>query len=192
MVQNQNQRTITINQSNLELVQGDITQQVVDALVTAANSGLRGGGGVDGAIHRVGGPSILEACRRIGSCPTGEARITGAGNLSARFVIHAVGPVYETYDNPDKAAALLAGAYRNSLALAAEHQVRSIAFPSISTGIYGYPVEPAAEVALSTVATFLREQPVPDPTITLVRFVLFDAHTFAAYQRAAETLEEQT
>lgn len=172
---------VVINNALLELVQGDITHQDTDAIVNAANSGLRGGGGVDGAIHRAAGPSLLEECRRIGSCPTGSARITGAGNLAARFVIHAVGPIY---DEEPEAAALLASAYRSSLALATQHQAHSIAFPSISTGIYSYPVAEAAHIALSTVVDYVRDH----PDITLARFVLFDAHTFDTYRQALEEL----
>lgn len=168
---------VTIEQSRLELVQGDITQQTTDAIVNAANSGLRGGGGVDGAIHRAGGPRILEECRQIGGCPTGEARITGAGNLPVRFVIHAVGPIYQ--GNPEQAAPLLASAYRSSLELASQHGVRSVAFPSISTGVYAYPVDQAARVALSTVIGYLAGH----TDIELVRFVLFDQSTLAAYRQ---------
>lgn len=173
---------VTINQARIELVQGDITQQSTDAIVNAANSSLRGGGGVDGAIHRAGGPGILEECRRIGSCPTGEARITGAGNLAARYVIHAVGPIY--HDDAQRAAPLLASAYRRSLEVAAQHGVRTIAFPSISTGAYAYPVDSAATVALETVIAYLRQH----PDIELVRFVLFDKDTLAAYQQALQTI----
>lgn len=176
---------VTINQSLLDLVQGDITQQETDAIVNAANSSLRGGGGVDGAIHRAGGSAILEACKHIGSCPTGEARITGAGNLRARHVIHAVGPIYHT--DPARAANLLARAYRASLDLALQHQSRSVAFPSISTGAYGYPVNGAAPIALSTVIDFLQQH----PEIELVRFVLFDQATFAAYQQALAQLVDE-
>lgn len=171
-----------IDRSVLELVQGDITRQSTDAIVNAANSSLLGGGGVDGAIHRAGGPTILEECRRVGPCPTGEARITGAGNLAARYVIHAVGPIYQ--GDPERAAPLLASAYRSSLELASQYGVRTIAFPSISTGAYAYPVEDAAAVALETVITYLQSH----PEIELVRFVLFDTHTFATYQRVLERL----
>jgi O-acetyl-ADP-ribose deacetylase (regulator of RNase III) len=166
----------------IELAQGDITRESTDAIVNAANTGLRGGGGVDGAIHRAGGPAILEECRRIGGCPTGEAVITTGGNLRARYVIHTVGPIYRDgrHGEPD----LLAGAYRSSMKLAKQHHLSSIAFPSISTGVYGYPVEEAAPVALRVVLDEL-EQP---ETITLVRFVLFDERTYAAYQAAWESL----
>lgn len=140
---------------------GDITREEVDAIVNAANSSLLGGGGVDGAIHRAGGPAILEACRRIRATthpkglPTGEAVITTGGNLPARHVIHTVGPVYGLYDGEE--ARLLAACYRNSLALAADHGLETIAFPAISTGVYGYPKDEAARVALATVRLALEE-----------------------------------
>jgi len=173
---------VRINQSVLEIVQGDITQQATDAVVNAANSSLMGGGGVDGAIHRAGGPAILEECKqivkKIGRLPTGEAVITTAGKMPARYVIHTVGPIYHggTSGEPE----LLANAYRNSLKLAAEKGLESVSFPSISTGAYGYPVAEAAEIALRTVADFLRK----DTRVKLVRFVLFDDRTFRAYQDA--------
>ncbi len=168
-------------QSNLELVQGDITRQDTDAIVNAANSGLRGGGGVDGAIHRAGGPEIMAECRRIGGCPTGSAVITTGGSLAARHVIHAVGPRWRDggHGEPD----LLAGAYRASLQVAVENGLRSVAFPSISTGIYGYPIEQAARVALGAVAEFLRESP---GSLDLVRFVLFTAADYAVYEAAVD------
>lgn len=199
---------ITIKAARLELAQGDITRQDTDAIVNAANSSLLGGGGVDGAIHRAGGPTILAECKHLGGCPTGEARITGAGNLPARYVIHAVGPVYSgkpgQFDagllvkrlfkfgadrrvfsgTPEEDAALLAGAYRSSLELASQHGARSIAFPSISTGAYGYPVREAAPIALATVAHYLQHH----PEIDLVRFVLFDERTFDGYQHALQHL----
>lgn len=174
---------VRVNKSLLELVQGDITHQQTDAIVNAANSSLLGGSGVDGAIHRAGGPSILEECRQIGGCPTGEARITGGGRLPAAHVIHTVGPIY--WASGKQAESLLTSAYRNSLKLASQHQVRSIAFPSISTGAYGYPVEEAAPVALKTVISYLHDH----PEIEVVRFVLFDRHTFDAYQKALKNLE---
>ncbi len=164
----------------LELVQGDITCVRADALVTAANEGLRGGGGVDGAIHAAGGPQILAECRRIGGCPTGRAVATQAGNLPARWVIHAVGPIWHggTQGEPE----LLASAYRCSLELAASLGARSIAFPSISTGVYGYPVGAAATTALATVLAHLEREVLPE----LVRFVLFDPATREAYEVALE------
>lgn len=168
-----------IGDARLELVRGDIVQQDTDAIVNAANPSLRGGGGVDGAIHRAGGPAILQECLRIGGCATGEARITGGGRLPARFVIHAVGPVY--VDGRRGEAALLASAYRRSLDLAVAHALRSVAFPSISTGAYGYPLAEAAPVALGTAATFLQEHP---SGLGLVRFVLFSAGDLDAYATA--------
>ena len=168
---------VKIGNADLELVQGDITQQDTDAIVNAANPGLSGGGGVDGAIHRAGGPEILEECRRLGGCPPGEARITTGGRLEARYVIHAVGPVY--YGGQAGEPEKLASAYRSSLELASQHGLRSVAFPSISTGAYGYPVERAAPIALGTVIDYMRQH----PEIELVRFVLFDTPTFAVYER---------
>lgn len=167
----------------LELVQGDITQQVTDAIVNAANSGLAGGGGVDGAIHRAGGPKIMEECRKIGGCPTGEARITTGGNLGARHVIHAVGPVYR--DGVSGEDRLLASAYRNSLRLAVENGLRSVAFPSLSTGAYRYPLRDAADVALSTVIGFLQNE---RHGLELVRFVLFDGRTQEEYEKVLRRL----
>jgi O-acetyl-ADP-ribose deacetylase len=166
----------------LELVQGDITREETDAIVNAANSGLLGGGGVDGAIHRAGGPVILEQCRKIGGCPTGQAVITSGGRLKARFVIHTVGPVYR--DGHHGEAELLASAYHNSLALAKERSLKSIAFPSISTGIYGYPVADAARIALGVI----RETTKNSGSLEVVRFVLFDEVTYGAYQAAREEL----
>ncbi len=171
----------------LELVQGDITQQATDAIVNAANSGLAGGGGVDGAIHRAGGPKIMEECRKIGGCPTGEARITTGGNLEARYVIHAVGPVYR--DGVSGEDRLLASAYRSSLRLAVENSLRSVAFPSLSTGAYHYPLRDAADVALSTVVGFLQNE---RHGLELVRFVLFDGRTQEEYERVLRRLSPHT
>lgn len=165
--------------TTIDLRLGNITHEAVDAIVNAANRSLLGGGGVDGAIHAAGGPAILEECRRIGGCPTGEARITGAGRLPARHVIHAVGPVFR--DGGPEDAELLAAAYRNSLALAREHGLRRVAFPSISTGAYGYPIAAAARVALGTVASECRAHP---GSLDLVRFVLFSAADLAVYEAA--------
>ncbi|MBC7262278.1 MAG: O-acetyl-ADP-ribose deacetylase [Chloroflexi bacterium] len=173
---------VTIGKSKLELVQGDITQQDTEAIVNAANPSLLGGGGVDGAIHRAGGPQILEECRRIGGCPPGEARITSGGKLKAKYVIHAVGPIYRGGTQGE--AETLANAYRYSLKLASEHGIKSVAFPSISTGAYGYPIEQAAPIALRTVMDYLQSH----PEIELVRFVLFGSAAYEAYERALKEL----
>ena len=174
----------TVGGATLELVQGDITHQDVDAIGNAANSGLRGGGGVDGAIHRAGGPAIMAECRRIGGCPTGSAVITTGGDLPARHVIHAVGPVWHGGGGGE--ADLLAGAYRTSLQVAVENGCRTVAFPSISTGVYGYPIAEASRVALAAVARFLREDP---GKLDLVRFVLFTARDLAVYEEALGELD---
>ena len=166
----------------VELVQGDITQQEVHAIVNAANTGLRGGGGVDGAIHRAGGPEIMAQCRRIGGCATGDAVITTGGDLPARHVIHTVGPIYRGGSSGEEQ--LLAGAYRRSLEVAVENDLRSVAFPSISTGVYGYPIRQAARTALRTAMDYLKEHP---GVLDLVRFVQFSA---ADHQVYAEALEE--
>lgn len=172
-----------IRGATLELVQGDITVQEVDAIVNAANSRLAGGGGVDGAIHRRGGPTIMEETRQKypDGCPTGSAVISGAGRLKAKYVIHAVGPVWRGGTNQE--AELLASAYRRSLQLAVEHQCQSVAFPALSTGAYGYPIDQAAQIALKTVRDFLAEHGRPE----LVRFVLFDER---AYRHFADALEQ--
>jgi len=169
-------RTVQIGHARLELVEGDITTQDTEAIVNAANTSLLGGGGVDGAIHRAGGPQILEECRKIGGCPTGEARITSGGGLAARWVIHTVGPIYR--DGKHGEAELLAGAYRNSLRLAGERGIGTVAFPSISTGAYGYPIADAARIALTTVIAFLKAH----PEIVLVRFVLFGQAALRTYE----------
>jgi O-acetyl-ADP-ribose deacetylase (regulator of RNase III) len=176
-----------VNGVKLRLKQGDITRENVDAIVNAANSSLMGGGGVDGAIHRAGGPAILEECKKIvakqGTLPTGKAVITTGGNLPARHVIHTVGPIWRggNHDEP----ALLASAYRESLKLAVRNNLATIAFPSISTGVYSYPVEKAAVVALKTVADFLKDSP---GTLREVTFVLFDSRTMEAYREAMGNL----
>jgi len=162
------------------LEEGDITRQNTEAIVNAANARLAGGGGVDGAIHRAGGPVIMEECRRIGYCPTGQAVMTTGGELQARWVIHTVGPIYQGGTRGE--AGLLASAYRESLKLAQKKGIRTLAFPSLSTGAYGYPLEEAAAVAVKTVADYLRAQPVFDR----VGFVLFGQQAYAAYGRAAE------
>ncbi|OQZ03543.1 MAG: O-acetyl-ADP-ribose deacetylase [Candidatus Brocadia sp. UTAMX1] len=173
---------ITIKKSFLELFEGDITEQETDAIVNAANSSLLGGGGVDGAIHRVGGPAILEGCKKVGGCPTGEARITTGGNLKAKYVIHTVGPIY--YDGKRNEPELLANAYKNSLVLASQYKIRSLAFPSISTGAYGFPMNEAAVIALKTVITYLRTH----VDIQVVRFVLFNLKAFQIYENALKGL----
>jgi len=172
---------VTIGPCRLLLVRGDITLQDADAIVNAANSSLLGGGGVDGAIHRAGGPAILEECRALraqqGSCPTGGAVLTSGGRLKARHVIHAVGPVWHGGGGGEER--LLADAYRNSLSLALEHDVRSIAFPSISTGAYGFPIERASRIAFSTVSEFVRDHGRPQE----VRFVVFSNSDYDMYAR---------
>jgi O-acetyl-ADP-ribose deacetylase (regulator of RNase III) len=175
---------VQINKQTLELVEGDITAQEVDAIVNAANSQLAGGGGVDGAIHRKGGSTIMAETRvkYPEGCPTGSAVISGAGNLEARFVIHAVGPVWGGGNRGE--AELLAGAYRRCLELAVEHECNSIAFPSLSTGAYRYPVDQAARVALATVIDFLKEHGKPE----LVRFSLFGRPAYNAFTQALEEL----
>ncbi len=168
----------------LRLVVGDITKIRVDAIVNAANSRLAGGGGVDGAIHRAGGPAIMRELDAIregkGGCPTGSAVATGSGSLPAKHVFHAVGPIYR--DGRHREPELLASCYRTCLDLAAEHGVRSISFPAISTGAYGYPLEEAARIALETIAARLREDSCP---VKDVLFVLFDQGTYNEYARIA-------
>jgi O-acetyl-ADP-ribose deacetylase len=179
---------IMINQSRLSLIQGDITRQNTDAIVNAANSSLMGGGGVDGAIHRAGGPQILEECKQIvatqGRLPAGKAVITTGGRLPAKYVIHTVGPVW--YGGQNKEAETLAGAYRESLRLAEKNRLKSLSFPSISTGAYGYPVDRAAGVAMETVIAFLKSEAA---SLQQVVFVLFDKSTYDAY---AIALQAQT
>ena len=165
-----------IGTSVLELVRGNIVEKTTDAIVNAANTTLLGGGGVDGAIHRAGGPAILEECRRLGGCAVGDARITTGGRLPARWVIHTVGPVYR--DGRHGEAELLASAYRRSLEVAVAHALESVAFPSISTGAYRFPVEEAAATALATVVSALAG---PVSSLALVRFVLFSEADLAAY-----------
>jgi len=162
----------------MEALQTDITRLPVDAIVNAANSTLLGGGGVDGAIHRAAGPELLAECQRLGGCPTGEARITAGYRLPARHVIHTVGPVW--HGGAHGESELLAACYRNSLALAARHGVRSIAFPAISCGVYGYPVEPATQIAVREVSHFLAGH----DAIERVVFACFSPDVLAAYRRA--------
>ncbi len=162
----------------IEIVEGDITQQDVDAIVNAANTTLLGGGGVDGAIHRAAGPELLAECRALGGCPTGEARITRGHRLRARWVIHTVGPVWR--DGRSGEDALLASCYRASLALARERGLRTIAFPSISTGAYRFPLERAARIAIREVRAFLERE----PSIEKVFLVCFDRRAHEAYGKA--------
>ncbi len=159
----------------IEAIQGDITRQQLDAIVNAANESLLGGGGVDGAIHRAAGPGLLDECRGLNGCPTGEARITDGYRLPAQNVIHTVGPVW--HGGNDGEAELLAACYRNSLALAESHEISSIAFPAISTGAYGYPPEDAARIAVETVRAHEPQH------VALVRFVCFDQDTRDLYHR---------
>ena len=168
---------IKIGSSLLELVEGDITKQDTEAIANAANSNLAGGGGVDGAIHRAGGPSIMDECGKIGGCPTGEARLTSGGNLMAKYVFHAVGPIYSGGANGEPE--LLKNAYLSCLNLASKNAVKSIAFPSISTGVYGYPIEEAARTALTTVIDYLKTH----QEINLVRFVLFGSDAYSKYEK---------
>ncbi|MCA1990182.1 MAG: O-acetyl-ADP-ribose deacetylase, partial [Desulfarculus sp.] len=167
-----------IGKTRLVLLQGDITRQEVDAIVNAANSRLAGGGGVDGAIHAAGGPEIMAECRKLGGCPTGQAVITTGGRLPAKRVIHAVGPIYR--GRPEDAL-LLASAYRSSIDLAAVHGIRRIAFPSLSTGAYGYPLGEAAAIALQTVKAAILAH---DDAFDEVRFVLFGHEAHEAFREA--------
>ncbi len=179
--------TYTVNQAKISIIQGDITRQATDAIVNAANSGLMGGGGVDGAIHRAGGPAILEECIQIvsrrGHLPTGQAVITTAGDMKTKHVIHTVGPIWHggSQDEPS----LLASAYRESLKLAAANNLSSVSFPSISTGAYGYPLDKAAPIALKEVTAFLKQP----SSIKEVVFVLFDTRTFEAYKNALQKMK---
>jgi len=166
-----------INKGLLSLTEGDITGQDTEAIVNAANRSLLGGGGVDGAIHRAGGPEILKECRKIGGCATGEAVITTGGDLRAEYVIHTVGPVYR--DGLHNEPELLGNAYLNSLKLASSKNIKSISFPSISTGAYGYPLEEAARIALGTSVKYLKE----NSDIDLIRFVLFGKDALAKYEK---------
>jgi O-acetyl-ADP-ribose deacetylase (regulator of RNase III) len=177
---------VSLNQVKLSVIQGDITQQATDAIVNAANPSLMGGGGVDGAIHRAGGPAILEECKQIvsrqGRLPTGKAVITTGGNLKAKSVIHTVGPIW--HGGNQRESELLASAYRESLKLAAKNNLSSVSFPSISTGAYGYPIAEAAKIAINTVASFLKENATSTKEVI---FVLFDSKTFQSY---ASVLDE--
>ena len=177
---------IKIKNTVLELIKGDITKQDVDAIVNAANSSLMGGGGVDGAIHRAGGPKILEECKeivkKINFLPTGEAVITTGGNLKAKYVIHTVGPIYRGGNNNE--SQLLANAYKNSLKLGKKHGIKTIAFPSISTGAYRYPLEEAAEIALKTIIDFIKNE----NHYEKVKMVLFGENALAVYEKVLKKL----
>jgi O-acetyl-ADP-ribose deacetylase len=178
-----------IGKTKLTLKRGDITKEIVDAIVNAANSSLCGGGGVDGAIHRTGGPSILEQCRQIaaqqGKCPPGEAVVTGAGLLGAKYIVHTVGPIWRGGKSGEEKT--LSNAYRNSLTQAAKMGARTIAFPSISTGAYGYPVELAARTALSACISYARENKGFDE----IRFILFSETDLQVYQRQLSALDDK-
>ena len=168
------------NNQMLRAIRGDITKiSDVEAIVNAANTSLLGGGGVDGAIHRAAGPGLLEECRKFHGCDTGEARLTGAYNLPCKYVIHTPGPVW--CGGNRREPELLANCYRNSLQTAVDHKIRSVAFPSISTGIYSYPVDQAAQIAVSTVRRFIEDHP---GRLDLVEWVLFDQRTYDAYENA--------
>ncbi|HPO14043.1 MAG TPA: O-acetyl-ADP-ribose deacetylase [Candidatus Hydrogenedentes bacterium] len=169
---------IAVGTSIIEVAQGDITRETVDAIVNAANETLLGGGGVDGAIHRAGGPAILEECRKLGGCKTGDAKITTAGKMPAQYVIHTVGPVYRdgAHGEPEK----LASCYRRSLEVALANGVKTISFPAISCGVYGYPIPDAAAIAMQTVKEFLETH----PGIDRVRFVLFGQGTYGPFEAA--------
>ena len=175
---------VTVGAARIETRQGDITKEQVDAIVNAANQSLLGGGGVDGAIHRAGGPAILEACRALGGCATGDAKITTGGSLPARYVVHTVGPVYRDgrHGEPD----LLASCHRRSLEVAAENGVKTVAFPAISCGVYGYPLPDAARIATTTVRDFLRDA--DQACVELVRFVLFSQDVYGHFENALNAL----
>ena len=171
-----------IGKATLELLQGDITEQDTDAIVNAANRSLLGGGGVDGAIHRVAGPQLLAECRTLGGCQTGEAKITKGYRLKAKHVIHTVGPIY--HSEGKRAPELLASCYRRSLEVASENKLKSLAFPSISTGAYGYPLKEAAPLALKTIVDYLKSH----SDMQLVRFVLFGQEAYEAYEKALKNV----
>jgi O-acetyl-ADP-ribose deacetylase (regulator of RNase III) len=176
---------VKVNKTKVSIVEGDITQQATEAIVNAANPSLMGGGGVDGAIHRAGGPAILEECKKIvaerGRLPTGKAVITTGGRLKAKYVIHTVGPVWHGGNRNE--AELLKSAYQECLRLATERRLSSISFPSISTGAYGYPVKEAARVAVDAVVSFLKER---ETSLQEVVFVLFDSKTYQVYASALQ------
>ena len=174
--------TRTINGVTLALLKGNIVEVRADAIVNAANSGLRGGGGVDGAIHRAAGPTLMEECRKFGGCPTGSAVATSAGKLPAQYVFHAVGPIYSSTKDDE---ILLASAYQSCLDLAEQYGIQSIAFPSLSTGVYGYPLDEAAPVALRTIIQHIQK-----PTsLRQVTVVLFGNEAFQAFERALQDIK---
>jgi len=173
---------VKFGKAAVDLWEGDITDQDTDAIVNAANRSLLGGGGVDGAIHRAAGPQLLAECRTLDGCETGDAKITKGYNLKARQVIHTVGPVYHSAGK--KAPELLASCYRRSLEVTSQNKLKSVAFPSISTGAYGYPLEEAAPIALKTVMDYLKA----NPDIQLVRFLLFGREAYQAYEKALKDL----
>ncbi|QEK11272.1 O-acetyl-ADP-ribose deacetylase [Crassaminicella thermophila] len=172
----------TYRNTKMIILQGDITKLKVDAIVNAANNRLLGGGGVDGAIHKAGGIEILEQCRKIGGCPTGEARITTAGKMQSKYVIHTVGPIYRGGHNNERE--FLYRAYYNSLKLAVDYDIKTIAFPSISTGAYGYPIEEASEIAIKAVMDFIDKN---DKIIQII-FVLFKENDFKIYKRKLDEI----
>ncbi len=172
--------SVSIGKAHIEAVMGDITKESVDAIVNAANKSLLGGGGVDGAIHRAGGPEILAACRKLHGCETGDAQITTGGLLPSQYVIHTVGPVYN--DGAHGEPALLTSCHRRSLEVASENGVRSVAFPAISCGVYGYPIPDAAQIAAGTVKEYLEAH----DDIELVRFVLFGESVYKHFKNALE------
>lgn len=174
----------TINKSKLELIQGDITTQETDAIVNSANSDLAPGGGVAGAIHRAAGPGLWEECRKLNGCQTGEAKISAGHDLKARYIIHTVAPIFGNTNNDEL---LLTSCYEQSLRLASQYKIESVAFPSVGTGVFGYPVYEASEIALRTVIGFLTRH----PEIKLVRFVLFSAGDLKIYQSTLEDLMEK-
>ena len=177
---------IMVNKTGIDLVEGDITQQETEAIVNAANSALAGGGGVDGAIHRAAGADALQAaCRPLKGCQTGDAKITPGFRLKAKYIIHAVGPMYHPAD--DNVPRLLASAYRRSLEVAVENGIKTVAFPSISTGVYGYPMQEAAEIALHTAIEFATEH----PDLDLIRFVLFGRQAYDIFERTLQKLAKQ-